>query len=1200
MSKFIVLFLVLSFSLFSQRIEIKNINTSNYPNILVEVDAFDAQGNQFRNLSNVDVALSENGTDRTIVSKFCEQNAVRFSLLISLDASASMNLNIVGDAVVNKPNRRYDAILRSVELMVRNLDLGNSEVALFQSLGFSNLIKDFTQNRDSLVLELNRFPDTGTSADINVAFTGKNEFGQQKGIGTLQHAAKAKWKPVVIYLSDGGQTGTVQNPQPPVLSEIDEVRIRDMALAEGALVYNINFGNYNNADLSTISGATGGKVYEKNEVSDESGIQNVLADIINEVSQNPQALAPCEIEFISDCSGGGTIEVTATINGQVVTASTTYNLPDEIKPDLLIDNRSPEFLNTGAGGFKETTVNITAQDNDINITGYTATDNRFSVQGAYTGVITKGTSKPITVIYTSDGTEECIEGEITFVSDACTGNVFTPKAGWLNAMNVNVGSAQLGQSVTAQKVAFENKTCNPVTINSLSIVDGAFTHDAVFPLVIPAGGTADINFTYTPTQTGNVSSQYTVTLSDGSSYNGTINGGGSGQAIIATTAPNQPTVKCSDSGVITFDIENSGEIPMNVSSLTLDNTNDFNISTATPIVIASGDKTTISVNFTPQSEGTKNANVTITSDAGNEPSKVVAISGVRSNISAQANTLDIGIICPNSDYEFDLPITNNGEVATDVILSTTSSEITFPNGSSISLANVGSSTNARVRINSGTIGIFDADIIVEDECGDQQTVAKVTGEVREASVDYVDINSISISSNVNETTTETIEIVNNDTRAISNLQITIQNNSGDFTIVPGYPTTIAGNGTINIDIEYAPTAPGSSNLELLITGDIDGNACLSSLLDPVTASTNLAEATWNTSDYEGLIGQIITLDKVSLVDDNGFATSGVSEINFEITVDSRLLESADGLTDAIVDFDRTIQYNYNVANPQPIRLRVLDPNDVSVNYSDIIIESASTVPVGRATINRNDGSFNLIRASGEVGISDNSGKTGDAVTIVISGQNLINVDPNFHQKINGELKVNASILAPRGNTPSGRISTELGTTYRYVPFELNLVPSSPKAPSIQAEADNAELQFFVTLGDAESTEMQLVNLSSEVGVIDVDDINIGTFLVTNVCKNDQGEILLLWRSNPSAPISIQGQNPINSSTMFEVNALETGNYLITISDTNGNIIKNIYQGELVKGNHNFILDPNSLSQGSYFINVVSPSERFDKNFIYIK
>ena len=256
------------------------------------------------------------------------------------------------------------------------------------------------------------------------------------------------------------------------------------------------------------------------------------------------------------------------------------------------------------------------------------------------------------------------------------------------------------------------------------------------------------------------------------------------------------------------------------------------------------------------------------------------------------------------------------------------------------------------------------------------------------------------------------------------------------------------------------------------------------------------------------------------------------------------------------------------------------------------------MPVGRAIINSNNGTFNLIRANGKVNITDYSGKTGDATSVVITGNNLVNVDANFHQKIKGELKVNASILVPRGSTPQGRLATELGTTYRYVPFSLNLKTGNPKLPSIQATAEQAKLDFYVTLGDAETTTMELVNLSSEVGVIDLASINIGNFLVTNVCKNEAGQILMLWKSNPNPPIIMP--NPISNTTEISVNAYESGNYIIGISDASGNIIKTIYQGALAKGEHKYYLNPQGLSQGSYYINVISPSERFDKSFIYIK
>lgn len=1195
MFKIICIFFVLSISLFAQRIELQNINTSKYPKITVEVDAFDASNAQFRGLAGTAVTVKENGVVRNVTDKFCEQNAVKFSLIISVDLSATMALNLAGDKIATKPNRRYDAILKAVELLVNNLDLQNTEVALLATAGQSTVHLDFSQDKKEITDALKTFPDVALSTEINVAFIGKNWLGQAKGVGSLNQAHKAKWKPVVLFFSDGGQTTL---DQPPVLSDIKDDWILDTANAVGAIIYNLNFGTYSNSKLNGLSSSTGGDIFESSDLETDSEIQVALQTIKDQVELNPQALAPCEVEFITDCSGGGVLEVTANIGGVDVTDSKTYTIPDNVKPDLLIDNRNPEYYNVNGGASKDVIINLTAQDNDINIVSFNSTDPRFSVVGAYTGVIQKGKSKPVTIRFTSDGSSTCTEGEITFVSDACSGNTFNPKAGWMNAMNVNVGSAILGQSVTNTRVAFENNTCKTLKITDLQITKSEFKRNVALPLDVPAGGTADVEFTYTPSVTGAFSSPYKVTLSNGSTYDGTLNGGGSGQAQIATTASNQPTVKCSNTSVISFDIENNGEVEMDVTSISLDNITDFTLTSPNTLKIPASEKATVNITFNPTTEGNKTANVTIVSNAGNEPLKVVAISGNRSNISATGNTFDIGVICPNSDYDFNIPITNNGEIAANVTLSTTSSDISFPSGANIALANVGGTTNAAVRINSATAGAFSADIVITDECGEQQGTFKVSGTVKEATVSFADFASINLSSNLNETLTETIEIKNDDARPINNVVVSIVSNPGYFTIKSGYPTTISGNGSINVEVEYLPTVQGSSNLDLLVVGDVAGKACLSTQLPTLTAGTNLAEATWSTGAYSGLIGQTITLNLASLVDDNGFATSGVTDVKFDVIVDSRLLEGADGLPDAIVGFERTIKYTYNVASPQSIKLKVLDPNDVTINSSSITITNASTVPVGRAIINSNNGTFNLIRANGKVNITDYSGKTGDATSVVITGNNLVNVDANFHQKIKGELKVNASILVPRGSTPQGRLATELGTTYRYVPFSLNLKTGNPKLPSIQATAEQAKLDFYVTLGDAETTTMELVNLSSEVGVIDLASINIGNFLVTNVCKNEAGQILMLWKSNPNPPIIMP--NPISNTTEISVNAYESGNYIIGISDASGNIIKTIYQGALAKGEHKYYLNPQGLSQGSYYINVISPSERFDKSFIYIK
>lgn len=1204
MSKIILILIFISGSLFSQRIEIKNVDPSDYPNILVEVDAFKANNDQYRGLDANPLIVKENGIDRLVTNKFCEANAVRFSLMIAVDISGSVKLNLQGDDVASKPNRRYDAILRAVKLLVENMDLSVAEVSLFAILGQSTLHLEFSQDLGEITTKINSFPPPGNSADVNSAFIGKDKWGNPGGTGTLIYAEEARWKPVVIYISDGSQTGNPPNTQPPVLGDIKDELINPKVAEVGAIVYNINFGDFPNSKLNTIATLSGGSVYEKDAVADEAGIQNVLYQIIQDVTQNPAALAPCEVNFNTDCSGGGTLFVETIIEGVTVSATTTYVLPDNIKPDLLIDNRTPDFLNVANGSSQDFTIKLTAQDNKVVFTGFNSDDPRFTLRDDVSNLtLNKDEVKDVRVRFTADAEKTCLTPTLTFESSACSGNVFNPTAGWLNAVDVNVGSAQLGGNVTNTRLAYENNTCEDITITNITIVNPAFTHNASLPLLIPAGTDAQIEFTYTPTVTGQVSSPYNITVG-GVNYPATINGGGSGQPEIVTSIPNLPIVKCAETKDITFEIENTGPVTMNVSSIVLSNTNDFTLVSANNLTIASGAKEIVTITFNPTSEGSKTSDVTITSDAGNEAIKVVSITGKRSTISAQASPLPINVICPNTDYEFDIPINNNGEIVFNATLSTSTSDITFPNGTTLALSTVGGTTIAKIKINSSTEGPFNEDVIITDECGNQQAIVNVSGIVQIANVDYEDISSIAISTNLNVPINKIIPIKNLDSRPIDNILFSIVGTPNEFTIVNGAntSTSVAGNGTMTVEVKYLPTAQGTNNLDIMVTGDIDGNPCLSTQLPTVVAGTDVAEATITAGDYQGLIGQIITLDNITLTDVVGFATSGVTSFDLDIKVDQRLLRSADGLPEIIVGDSRTITYTYNVGNPTPIRLEVIDPLDITNNDSPIEFSVKGTVPINRAIVNVVNGTFTLIRASGKVNVNNYSAELGENVTITLTADNFVEVDALFHKKINGELKFNASMLASRGNTNKGRVAYEGGIPYKFVPFEIDLTPPNPKAPSIQvASADPVNLDFVATLGTAEETSLELVNLSSEVGVIELTSPSIANFTITNLCKNSDGTILMLWKSDATlGGIMMDGENPIKGITEFTVNALEDGPYQVVVTDFKGNIVSNVYHGDLKRGSYSFSINPNKYSQGNFYINVIAPSEKFTKSFIYIK
>jgi len=76
-------------------------------------------------------------------------------------------------------------------------------------------------------------------------------------------------------------------------------------------------------------------------------------------------------------------------------------------------------------------------------------------------------------------------------------------------------------------------------------------------------------------------------------------------------------------------------------------------------------------------------------------------------------------------------------------------------------------------------------------------------------------------------------------------------------------------------------------------------------------------------------------------------------------------------------------------------------------------------------------------------------------------------------------------------------------------------------------------------------------------------------------------------------------NPFSSTTNFDVNLPKDGNASIVLTDLNGKIIREIYNGNLTKGTHNFKLEGTNLQAGRYFIVLKFDGKTFSRPVHYI-
>ncbi|MFN3270156.1 MAG: vWA domain-containing protein, partial [Candidatus Kapaibacteriota bacterium] len=197
-----LLVLLFSYKLYPQKIEITDVFPETYPTILLEFKVWDKDGNEIRNYSVNDLQVLENSITRAIQSVSCPPvGQTKFSLILTIDISYSMS-----EPSTIPGKTKMDVVREAARNAIKSLpkDSTRWEAAITLFDYENELIRDFTNSKWWLNKGLDTFllnPRAGT--DYNAAFlyswTGRP--------GALLVARKAKYKPVIIFLTDGKHEG---------------------------------------------------------------------------------------------------------------------------------------------------------------------------------------------------------------------------------------------------------------------------------------------------------------------------------------------------------------------------------------------------------------------------------------------------------------------------------------------------------------------------------------------------------------------------------------------------------------------------------------------------------------------------------------------------------------------------------------------------------------------------------------------------------------------------------------------------------------------------------------------------------------------------------------------------------------------------------------------------------------------------------
>ncbi|GAA4049221.1 hypothetical protein GCM10022409_39720 [Hymenobacter glaciei] len=273
-----------------------------------------------------------------------------------------------------------------------------------------------------------------------------------------------------------------------------------------------------------------------------------------------------------------------------------------------------------------TTQLLPASATSVNLTGL-APNTSYTV--SITTTCPSGTTSPATIMFTT--------GSAAGTLAVSQGGTSYPSGGTA----YNFGNQTLNTTSTPVSFTLTNSGSDALTISGITTT-GDYAVTGTAPTTVPAGGTATVNVTFTPTATGTRNGTLVITSNAANGATYTVNLTGNGQsAPAATLAVTQGSTSYPSGGTaynfgtqtvnttspaVSFTLTNSGTSALTISGITT--TGDYAVSgTAPTTVAANGGTATVNVTFTPTATGTRAGTLVISSNDSNGATYTVNLTG---------------------------------------------------------------------------------------------------------------------------------------------------------------------------------------------------------------------------------------------------------------------------------------------------------------------------------------------------------------------------------------------------------------------------------------------------------------------------------------------------------------------------------------------------------------------------------------------
>ena len=348
---------------------------------------------------------------------------------------------------------------------------------------------------------------------------------------------------------------------------------------------------------------------------------------------------------------------------------TLLNLDNSPLNPALLDFGSVTVSQTNSRSFK---VKNTG-DTTLSISGLSDPGAPFTVTPTGSAQLPPNAELTFTVTYKptvvgSSNASFVISSDAQNKTVALSGQGVTPTLD-VNTLNMNFGSAKVGQSAQDQFLIITNNGTATISLTNITGIAAPFSivNQPALPTVIAPGKSVSMTVRFTPTQSGDFTGQINL-ITDNPTINKTVQLSGKGIAPIlsvSTATVDFGVVKGGTSKDLTFTIGNTGNDTLTVNALTVNGASFSVVSPATPVSVAAGATSTVTVRFTPDSIATFTGTLSIVSNGG---SGSVALKGIGAGgqVTVTPAQVDFGAIASGTSKTVALTVANSGNAPLNI------------------------------------------------------------------------------------------------------------------------------------------------------------------------------------------------------------------------------------------------------------------------------------------------------------------------------------------------------------------------------------------------------------------------------------------------------------------------------------------------------------------------------------------------------